>query len=329
MANNMDGFIESVEALSLADMQIKVDLPKVLRTPGPGRYKALALAYVQAYYWQMADLLGKEAHHSYYRQALVKAQFMVVRDAPTLIKDIEAGLIWLLDGANREGWFTELEYDDIEDMMVNAWEASDERTSTWRDYRTIVQIILPEAEKMGIPVPTLLNASQQIKKLRRSIPEIRDVIYGSESSDTKRARMQYILEKAADPKITSGEFEKSMEQFQRRTYKAPEPINSWAFMLPGGKIWFVIPAEDQIEARAIQIVLERLGEVRDTPLPVLIEQVLSFMKIGREVEKEGLYKRLLELFESVPGVRKEEHDKHYRQPKASGSGDLERTGVSP
>ena len=274
-----DGYIEQI---TLSHMNEPIDMKERLMNHTGGNEQYLALWLVQEYFNIIDKELGKDADPRLRRRALDQSKYLAIQRLPDLAIEIEAGHIFLLDEAERTGWFHSdfFGWDTLEEMLASQIDPDSMVKSEVSDRLFVVKTLLPAARSFGMKPNKLLAATCQVKKLRRSVPTARQILEELEMGDKKpkeaEKEIKQLIEWVADARTTYTQFETNIGK--REPPEAYRSINVFEVSLPGGEIWMVIPIKTETDKRIIDRMLNHRMKKKFRALPWILEELKKWWK---------------------------------------------------
>jgi hypothetical protein len=275
-----------VDELTLMDMDAKINTTHILLDDYAQVHIDLSIRIVQGYYRRIIKDLGEDSvHQEHKKRALDTAKWFAINRLTTQFHDIiDRSTFYMLTEAEQTGWYRSdwFGHDELQELLASIYEATEEGTSPWYDWRFIVEQLVPAAEKFGIPPGDLMSASCQIRKIRGMVPEARNLLerHANEAitDEDAEAGLRFMLNLAKDPKVSISQMRDKVNVWQGRSIERPDPIESKKFMVPGGNTWFIIETNSAIEERMIEQALRNRATFRLTDLGWMVERVRKMVK---------------------------------------------------
>jgi hypothetical protein len=248
----------------------------------PGADRELALGVVQGFYRKFE--LPEGTSLSVCRMALSRAKFMAIQrledGLPALV---EAATVYLMDEAERTGWYHDLEYDNLQELFAGMADAAEEGTGAWYDYHNIVKNILPAARKAEIDPHDLLLGSTQVRKLRGSVTlfnTLTEMMRNERITTTEgEETLREIVKDVADTSLSYPEMKEKWDTWRGKKIERPEPLPGFWIYLPGGGAWGIVITQGKSKEMAVvENGLRNLVNFKLTGLDFLINTVRGFFK---------------------------------------------------
>lgn len=275
----------NIEEITLADMNLQIDIDKLITDDLPNRQYSLAIWLVQVNFRKIMTMIGETEKKYYKERALAQAKFFAIQQLPKFIDASSGALMLLINEAQATGWHTTdyFGYSNVEDLLSNIWEEAEEGSSVKSDYSFIVEKLLPAAKQMDIKPGELLVASIQAKKLRQIVPTARTVLDSEMPPEKKKESIEWLIGMVADKNFSVREVARQVNTYRGKYTPIPSSLEGNLFIVPGGKSWIVIECADKIEERAITQVLGSRVNIQLADLTLLFAQVASMLKVNREL----------------------------------------------
>lgn len=273
---------DTLSQITLNHMSMEIDIASILKEHHPKAAEYIAIYIVQQFYNQITSKLGEEADKRLFRRALDHAKFYTLQRLPELKSETEAALYFLLDEAERTGWFHSdfIGFDSLEELVLAAVDPESTPKSEVSDWNFIAKETIPAARSFGMDADTLFAANLQVKKLRGSVPIQRQILnelaMGDKTEEEARAEFRQVIEWVADPNITYTQFETNVGK--REPAERLRAINVYDVAIPGGESWIVIPVETETEKRIVERMLNGRMNKKLRPLPWLVEKIQGLIR---------------------------------------------------
>jgi hypothetical protein len=273
-----------IEQITLAHMNMNIDVSTIIMEHKQGNEQVFAIWMVQLYYSNMLEALGEDATPYNKKRALDHAKFFTLQRLPDLKSMTEASFYFLLDEANKTGWFHEdhIGYDSLDELIANIVDSESMSKGEVSNWNFIANEMIPMAKHFGVTPDKLFSASCQIKKLRGSVPVCRQIKYELEMGDKTEAQagkeFKAVIEWLADPKVTYTQFE--ILAGKQDPPEAKRAVSMYEVSIPGGTTWIVIPVETETDQRIIERMLRNRMVKKPRALPWLLEKINKILPIG-------------------------------------------------
>ena len=192
----------------------------------------------------------------------------------------ERSLFFLLDDANRTGWYQDLnEMDSIEELLASKLEGLDDG-SEYSDYaymlKTSVPIIRQAAENKGTPPENLTGLITSASKSRVFVPLCRDLIptNGAALSDVNESTLLKYAEMVTDPTISVMTFREEVSKARGKFRGAPEPASVDKYDI-SGETWVLIRTTNDVQRRAIEMAIKRVTQEPNQRDPISLAKELG------------------------------------------------------
>lgn len=266
----------------MTHMNMEIDIGEILRVHHPKAPELIAIYVVQQFYNQIVSKLGEGADKRLYRRALDQAKFFAMQRLPELKSETEAALLYLLDEAERTGWFHSdfIGFDSLEELVLATVDPESTSKGEVSDLNFIAKETIPAARSFGIEADTLFAANLQVKKLRGSVPIQRqilnDLAMGDKTEEEAQAEFKQVIEWVADPNITYTQFETNIGK--REPAERLRAINVYDVSIPGGESWFLVPVNTETDRRIIEKMLNGRMNRKLRTLPWLVEKIQGLIR---------------------------------------------------
>jgi hypothetical protein len=275
-----------VDEVTLIDMAAKINTTHVLLDDYPQVHIDLSIKIVQGYYGRIIKDLGDDAARKEHKQrALDTAKWFAINRLTTQFHDIiDRSTFYMLTEAEQTGWYRSdwFGHDELKELLASIYDATEHGSSTWYDWRFIVEQLVPAAERFGIPPGDLMSASVQIRKIRSIVPDARNLLerHANDvvSDEEAEAGLRFMLDLAKDPKISNSLLREKIAKWQGRSFNRPDPINSHKFMIPSGHTWFIIETSSAVEESMIEQALRNRANFKLTDLGWMVDKVRRMVK---------------------------------------------------
>ncbi len=275
-----------VDELTLLDMTATINTTRVLLDDYPSVHTDLSIRIVQGYYRRIMKDLGEDgAHQEHKKRALDTAKWFAINRLTTQFHDIiDRSTFYMLTEAEQTGWYRSdwFGHDELQELLASIYDATEEKSSAWYDWRFIVEQLVPACERFGIPPGDLMSASCQIRKIRSMVKDARIILERHANKaitdEEAEAGLKFMLDLAKNPKVSISHMREKVDAWQGRSIERPEPIDSKKFMIPGGNTWFVIETNSAIEERMIEMALKNRASFKLTDLGWVVEEIRKMMK---------------------------------------------------
>lgn len=276
-----------VAELTLMDMKAKINTTHVLLDDYPHVHMDLSVRIVQGYYNRIVKDLGEDAEDvRLLQRALDHAKWFAINRLTTQFHDIiDRSTFYMLTEAEQTGWYRSdwFGHDDLQELLASIYDAAEEGSSSWYDWRFIVEQLVPACNRFGIPPGDLMSASCQIRKIRSMVKDARTILERHANKvitdEEAEAGLKFMLDLAKDPKISISKMREAVDRWQGRSIERPEPIEAHKFMIPGGNTWFVIETNSAIEETMVEQALRNRVDFKFAQLGVIVDKVRDLVKV--------------------------------------------------
>lgn len=286
MTVDVEAVKSHVDELTLMDMAAKINTTHVLLDDYPQVHIELSIRIVQGYYRRIIKDLGEDAaHQEHKKRALDTAKWFAINRLTTQFHDIiDRSTFYMLTEAEQTGWYRSdwFGHDELQELLASIYDATEEGSSTWYDWRFIVEQLVPACERFGIPPGDLMSASCQIRKIRSMVKDARTILERHANKvitdEEAEAGLKFMLDLAKDPKVSISRMREAVDKWQGRSIDRPEAIDSKKFMIPGGNTWYIIETTSAVEERMIEQALRNRADFKLTDLGWMVERVRKMVK---------------------------------------------------
>lgn len=281
---------EQIESLELHHMEIPIDQEKLLLDDYPEAHVHLSVAITQGFFRRIKEDLPSH-DHKFLERALAHAKWFAINRLASEMHDlIDRSVLFMLTEAENTGWYRKEEwlgYQDLSELLSSTFEQTEEETSSWYDWKFIVEQLVPAADKFGISPGDIMSASYQVKKLRGMVTTARSLLSKHEANriDTKDAEagLAWMLDLVKDPQVSYSSMKDRLNRYEGKIIAGrPEPINAHKFMTPDNKIYYTIEVTDRVTERMIEQALKNRVTFTLTSLGDLFDKVGGMIKSNRK-----------------------------------------------
>ncbi len=258
-----DKLKNEVQTIQLSDMDRKVDLERAITEGYPGAERDIAIVVVQKYFDKFRKKLPEYTRNAdnLYKRALANSKYFAINYITQELPDlVERSISFLLLEAEQTGWYRQLEYDNLTDLMSNIYETKKKKgTSEWYDWRFLVEKLFPVAKKLEIDIEDLIGASVQHRKLRDAVPAARTIVdkYENQVFTPEKAAddLKWLMGIVADPSKSADQALIDFDTYRGKVYTLPEVIDGQMFLMPENRTILVIDVtgkETSLVTQALQ-----------------------------------------------------------------------------
>jgi len=267
--------LREIDVITLAELDEDIPWASVMTHPDEaGQEKVLAVGLVRELIKPFKEKLEGETDRRYMKRALESAKWCATQlvmggELQTLI---ERTTVFILDDARKTGWYQNMEYDTLQELLASIYDETKHESSTFYDFRFITEKLLPAAKELKIPVGTLIGASQQMRKLRKSVPACRIILEkledGSYNPQEAAHELNHFLSQVASRTVTTKEFSNEVDKWQGKQINTPDPFEGYFYIVPGKRTWMMVEVLTDVEQRAVEMATKglinwKLGDVGD------------------------------------------------------------------
>lgn len=275
--------IQEVDNITLAHMGMEIDIDELLLEDYMGAERHLAVALVQGYYKRYLVTLGKDANTSLKQRALVNSKWQattrLTQELPGLV---ERATVFVLDEAERTGWYRDLEFDSLQELLASIYDDTEERSSAHYDFRFIVETLLPAAKSFGIDTAYLMGASVQTKKLRGTVPHARNLLEqnktGKLSDQDVTKALNWMFGIVSDPKVSYTEMKEQFNVFEGKVISRDDPLTGYKMIVTGGQMWYVVVVDEDRKGSMLEQALRNRVDFELTGMDFLLHSVTAMFK---------------------------------------------------
>lgn len=287
--------ILNIESIHLDHMRLELSPGEILNKPeSPQSAQYLALWVVQNYFWEHPIVKAGGKDRNKMQVALEQAKEHATRFFLENWKSLgERATIFILNDAQRTGWFSSsyFQYDSLESYIASRIDDSAEKSSSWWDYKFILEVLIPNAKAAGIDPRLLYAASGQVKKLRQFVPTAKAIL--KDANPGKEAIMEHFVEMIADPDISPASFKNATDYYRGKIRPPDEHVIAYQYNLPGNKAWFVIEC-DNSNVGKLATSIQRFAELRIADYAVIFQKMYNMLGDKRQTVA-NIYPELFEL----------------------------------
>jgi len=282
---------QEVRMIEMSHMELQIDIQDDLLDGQPGAEKRLAIYLVQGYFNRYKEKLGNDTSKpAYLNHALTLAKFRAVQALTKDLHDlIDRATIFAMNDATESGWFHDLEFNSLTDMLAAIYDGTEEDTSAYYDWKFISEHMIPIAQKLGVDIDKLTGASLQTKKIRGAVPTARMIIekLKTEEIDEVRAadEMSWMFGQIADPAVSYIEMRNNLNKFRGISTEIKPPLRGEIFIVPGGT-WMLIKANEVKDVSMIEQALKNRVDFSLTDIVVLFEEINKMLKHSQIVSED-------------------------------------------
>lgn len=283
-----DELEQVLEVIKISHMAIDIDVNSLLMDESHQSHVEFAVYLVQQFYKRFLIQYGEDkkmhakSKHEFELRCLDLAKWSATQRLPGLESLSQRALVFLLDEAERTGWYHSMEYDTIEEYLASMLDAQDEDKGAFYELTFVTKTLLPAARRFQIDPGLLLGATLSARKFRASVPAAREILerQGAGIFTTEQAQesLKWLLTEAADPSVTSSQFREDVDAFRGKVVERMEPLQAEKFFLRGDETWIVVKCQTDAHTRAIEQALGKLATIEMHSLDDLFDQVLHFYK---------------------------------------------------
>lgn len=292
MSLTNDELIQEVRQIGMEHMDLDIDIRDALLDGEPGAEKRLAIYLVQGYYNRYKEKLGTDTKkQDYLNHALTLSKFNMIQ---VLTKDlhglIDRATIFAMNDATETGWFHDLEFSSLTDMLAAIYDGTEEDTSAYYDWKFISEHMVPIAQKLGVDIDKLTGASLQTKKIRGAVPTARMILekLKTETIDETRAAEEFdwMFGEIANPNVSYIEMKDKLDNFRGISAKIKTPLRGEIFVVPNGT-WMLVKTNEVKEVAMIQQALKNRVDFSITDIAILFEEINKMLKIGKVITEDN------------------------------------------
>lgn len=250
--------------IDLSEMEREIDSQVLLSEEYKGNEKDMAAVLTQIYYNKLMGVVQRDGHEAtnlVRTKILVNAKWLATKrltqEFPGLV---DRASMFILDDAQRNGWHHALEYDTVEELLASMYDASEPGTSTHRDYRFIVEDLLPAARSMNVNTSALIQNAVQVKKLRGATPAFRLLLQKHKEKEISDKETKETLKWLFDLVGNEEEYEAvkpKIDQWRGKVVAEAKPILGGKFEA-GEKTIYLIIADNRLERTTVENVTRNI-----------------------------------------------------------------------
>lgn len=289
METNTTVIIGEVEGIELSHvLSCNVNVDRLLLEDYPGAERDLALLLVTKFYQlNFASKFKPTDGVALRERALSYSKWYTIRRLNELTGLVERATLYSMDEANQTGWFHDMEYDSLEDMLSSIYEEHEGQSEAY-DWKFIVEQLVPAAKEAGIPSGTLMMASLSVKKLRMVVPAARELFKKAEegivTEEESKETLFHWLEQIASRDVTASTFREETDKWRNRSSESTKPLHGYQFMMPDGDWWVVSIAPDNAKLATVQQALRNRVEIQTTDLGFLLKTINEMLKETNKID---------------------------------------------
>lgn len=286
-----------IHKITLKHMTLEIDPTRFLREDYPEAHIDLAIFLVQQYYVQImavTDVHAKDRQQNSLDKAKWFAAKRLTQDLHALV---DRSTTFILDEAERTRWFSSkiFNYDTLTQLLASMYDMEDPKhigSSTWYDWRTVIQTMLPLARRFNIDTGELMASSMQVKKLRAACPiftHLQEKLdAGVITPEVAAELMTEVIHEVADPRVSGAMIDRKSDEIRGKVIKSPEALSGFIYITPDGGEWLVIPTDgDPVKRRTVQLGLNNRVNFEMKSLSELLSAVAEMIKSERLKELQA------------------------------------------
>lgn len=280
---NTEQIVKEVKSITLAHMEMDIDTEKLFLDDYPGAERHLAVYLVQGYYRRYLNGLGDNPKQVYLNKALTHSKwFTINRLTQELPGLIERTTVFMLDEAEREGWFADMEYENVSELLASMYDDSEASASEHSDYSFIVNTLIPTARSFNIDTDKVMGASVQTKKLRGMVPHVRELLHRQETSlisaEETAATLKWMFSQVADTDISYLQMKDAFNEWHGKTKEMDKPLLGYQMIVSGEETWMLVPVHSEKERAMVEQALRNRVDFRLTGMDTALKMITDLFK---------------------------------------------------
>lgn len=237
-------------------------------------------------------------------QASAMIEHWVMARTKELTQTTERAFVYQLFEADRKGWYHHLpgELDTIEELLATMFDAIEEETGKYYDYKFIVETLMPILRQAGAKPEDVWGLRYAISKARTAVPLLRELLSSIPENESPSpetgAKILEIARKISDPNITYRPFKEEVAKERGKAVQALDPIPVEKYFMPGGEQWLLIKAPSDSYARAVELGIRGITERIDVlDAFALIKQLARLVR--KPIGSNGKHPEEMEKLEAL------------------------------
>lgn len=279
---------QGIDKITLNDIKLKeYDLEKILMEGYEGAERDFACYLIQRYYNKRLESWEGEPTRAHEERILVESKWWTLNNLNTQLPSlIERTNLYMLIEADQTGWYRQMEYSDLQDLLSSMMDDTDPQSSERYDWQFIVEKLVPAARSFGIEPSKLANAAHQVSKIRASVPVARSILEKHKNGELtdKQARndLKWVIENIANPAITLPKLKPELDKYRGIVPDSEVSIEGHIYMTGDQSAVILISLKSQLELRIVEQRLKKRVDFKVADYKQFAQKALELLQLKED-----------------------------------------------
>lgn len=283
-----DKIAKGIDKITLNDMSVEYDLKSILLDNRDGAEREFACYLIQSYLRRRLESFEDKPDRRVQERVLTESKWFALNQLTTELPSlIDRTNLYMLMEADQTGWYRQMEYQDLTDLMYSMIDDLDPQSSESYDWKFVVEKLVPAARAFGIKPELLGNATHQISKLRLSVPAARVVLERHTAGDITDAQaredLKWIVGSVADPRISVTKLRPELEHYRGIRQDADVNVKGHIYLTGNESAVMMIQIDTRLQLRVIEQRLRKRVDFTTADYKEFAERALALLNL-KEVE---------------------------------------------
>lgn len=285
---------QGIDKITLNDIKYaEYDLERILLEEYEGAERDFACFLIQRYFNKRIAEWESRLTPQLEQRILIESKWFTLNNLNTQLPMlIERTNLYMLIEADQTGWYRQLEYDDLQDLLSSMMDDTDPKSSERYDWQFIVEKLVPAARAFGIDPSKMANAAHQVAKIRACVPVARTILEkhdnGELSNKQARADLKWVIENIADPTVKLPALKPELDRYRGIVPDSEVAIEGHIYMTGDRSAVMMITLNSPLELRVVEQRLKKRVNFKLADYKQYAEKALQLLQLKENETWEEL-----------------------------------------